>query len=79
MNSENMSPLMLQESCVSALIDGEALLSERAALTDTVHEQLYYYTMTRQVIRGDLVQTHHARFETQRVAWVQFWARVDKI
>lgn len=79
MNSENMSPLMFQESWASAVVDGEAFLSEQADLNDTVHEQLYYYTITRQVIRGDMVVARHARFETQRATWVEFWARVDKI
>ena len=79
MSSHNRTPVTPQESWVSALVDGEAFVSESAHLNDAVHEQLYYYTMTRQVIHGELVTARQVRYETHKATWVQFWARVDKI
>ena len=77
MNSHNRTPVTPQESWVSALVDGEAFVSESAHLNDAVHEQLYYYTMTRQVLRGETPRGRDAGFQTECITWMAFWARVD--
>lgn len=78
MNSETIT-VTLQESWASAFVDGEVPLADCVSgLNDTVHEQLYYYTVTRQVLRGEISAGCDARFATQRATWVQFWTRVDQ-
>ncbi len=77
-----MSPLKpdnptIQESWASAFVDGEAGLTEQMRWNETVHEQLYYYTMTRQVLRGETPRGRDAGFQTERITWMTFWARVD--
>ena len=79
MSSAHIPPVIVHESWASAFIDGEASLSDQTDWSDTVHEQLYYYTVTRQVVRGETVApVRQARFEKQRAVWLQFWARVDR-
>lgn len=66
-------------SWASAFVDGEVTLSDSATyLSETVHEQLYYYTLTRQVLRGTHQPTSTpADFQSQRVLLARFWASVD--
>ena len=79
MNSAHIPPATVHESWASAFIDGETSLSDQTDWSDTVHEQLYYYTVTRQVMRGEtVIPVRQACFETQRAVWLQFWARVDR-
>lgn len=78
MNSMNALTSPAYDSWASAFVDGEATLSEQESWSEKVHEQLYYYTVTRQVLRGE--SPTHARsagFEIQQRTWVHFWARVD--
>lgn len=80
MNPQNASDLTLQETWVSAFVDGEVTVSEQADWNTGVHEQLYYYTITRQVLRGEPMSSpQHSDFQTQRATWVAFWARVDAV
>lgn len=77
MSAQNSFDLTLQESWASAFVDGEVTLSEQAGWSDALHEQLFYYTMTRQVLRGEASHGPNAHFVNQRATWVAFWARVD--
>lgn len=69
----------LQESWVSAFFDGEAVWNTGAETSvDSVHEQFFYYSVTRQILRGQtsvdlrpLSQAH------RRETWTSFWLRVD--
>ena len=77
-----MSPLKsdnltIQESWVSAFMDGEADLTQQTRWNETVHEQLYYYTVTRQVLRGETTRGRDAGYQTERTTWMAFWARID--
>ena len=66
------------ESWASAFFDGEENLSEHAGWNETMHEQLFYYTVTRQVVRGQhLSHGRELSFRTQRITWAEFWAKVD--
>lgn len=69
--------LTVQETWASAFVDGEVSLAEQTGWSNTVHEQLYYYTVTRQVLRGETLVQRDAGFRTERASWVAFWARVD--
>ena len=69
---------MVQESWASAFVDGETALTESSGWTETVNEQLFYYTVIRQVLRGE----YHACAEFTRVQsrqnlWTELWARID--
>ena len=77
MNTPKLDNLSIQQSWASAFVDGEVDLSEQTGWNETVHEQLYYYTMTRQVLRGEMLRERGAGFHTERTTWVTFWARVD--
>lgn len=68
----------LEETWVSAFIDGEATLDEQGGWSEQVHERLYYYTVTRQVLRGTMAcQKQPEAFQSQRATWTDFWLRVD--
>jgi hypothetical protein len=67
----------LQESWASAFVDGEADCCEPTGWSETVQEQLYYYTLTRQVLRGQIMGGRGAGYQTERTTWIAFWARVD--
>lgn len=76
------SPEILVEethSWASAFVDGEVSLADPAAgWSETVHEQLYYYAVTRQVLRGAPQQpADQAGFQSQRLLLTRFWARID--
>jgi hypothetical protein len=73
----NPVDISLQETWASAFVDGETGLTEQAGWSDAVHEQLYYYTVTRQVLRGETPRGRAVNFQTQRTTWVAFWAKVD--
>ena len=77
MTSNHITDLTIEETWASAFVDGEVSLSEQAAWSDTVHEQLYYYAVTRQVLRGELLCGRDMTFRTERTTLVQLWARVD--
>lgn len=78
MSQQNASAIAIEESWASAFIDGEASLSEQNGWSHSVHEQLYYYTVTRQVLREE-ASTQHGYYELQRAIWTKFWARIDTI
>jgi hypothetical protein len=68
------------ESWVSAFFDGEAMLSEQGGWTEAIQNRLYYYTITRQVLRGEpMGQAPERRALLHRTAWTAFWARIDAI
>lgn len=68
----------IEETWVSAFIDGEATLDEQGGWSERVHERLYYYTVTRQVLRGVLpCPEKREAFHSQRATWADFWSRVD--
>ncbi|MFM8339906.1 MAG: hypothetical protein ACKN9C_07960 [Fluviibacter sp.] len=73
----NPVDISLHETWASAFVDGETSLTEQADWSDAVHEQLYYYTVTRQVLRGEAPRSRAMDFQTQRTTWVTFWAKVD--
>lgn len=73
----NPVDISLQETWASAFVDGETSLTEQASWSDTVHEKLYYYTVTRQVLRGETPHGRTVDFQTQRTTWLTFWAKVD--
>ena len=78
MNSLNPLSSPAHDNWASAFVDGEATLSEQESWSETVHEQLYYYTVTRQVLRGEnLAHARSAGFQIHQRTWVHFWARVD--
>lgn len=69
-------------SWASALLDGEVDLRAQDELTESwpenAHEQLGYYTVTRQILRGMAPGPEGAiGFQWQRTTWTRFWARVD--
>ena len=69
---------MTQQCWASAFVDGETSLADSSGWTETVNEQLFYYTVTRQVLRGE----YHAcaeftRVQSRRNLWTAFWARID--
>lgn len=73
------APVAEHITWASAFVDGEVTLADSAnGLDETVHEQLYYYTLTRQVLRGTQQPVcAPADFQSQRVLLARFWARVD--
>jgi hypothetical protein len=80
MNSKHSLSATVQDSWASAFVDGEASLSEQTDWSEAVHEQLYFYTLTRQVVRGEtLAARHHAGFATHKATWIRFWAQVDSV
>ncbi len=80
MNPKNSLSATVQDSWASAFVDGEASLSDQTGWSETVDEQLYFYTLTRQVVRGEaLALRHHAGFATHKASWVRFWMQVDRV
>lgn len=83
MSEHNPTMLTLSESWASAFIDGETTLVEHAGWSQTVHEQLYYYTVTRQVLQQSASasavppQDCHDGLDGRRALWLKVWARVD--
>lgn len=80
MNSPNSLSNPSQDSWASAFVDGEVNLCEQESLSETVREQLYYYTVARQVLRGE--HSGHTRldsFQIQQRTWVRFWTRIDSV
>ena len=77
MNPQELTELSLQETWVSAFIDGEATLTEQTAWCDATHEQLFYYTVTRQVLRGEHIRLRETVYQNERATLRAFWARVD--
>jgi hypothetical protein len=76
MNPHDLTELTIEETWASAFVDGEAVLSDHAGWSETVHEQLYFYTVTRQVLHGDAACGPEP-FRTHRTRWAAIWARVD--
>ncbi len=77
MNPNHATDLTIEETWASAFVDGEVSLAEQADWSDTVHEQLYYYAVTRQVLRGESPRGRDTTFRAERTTLVQLWARVD--
>ena len=77
MNSNNATDLTIEETWASAFVDGEVSPSEQMCWSDTVREQLYYYAVTRQVLRGEPPRSRVTTLHTERTTLVQLWARVD--
>ena len=72
--------LTLRESWASAFFDGEVSLPEHAGWDETIQEQLFYYSITRQVVRGQhLTHDRDVSFRAQRTTWAAFWAKVDAL
>ena len=67
-------------SWASALMDGEALLIEREKAEEaSTSNQLFYYSVTRQVIREECCyEAQNADERWSRVHWSRFWAEVEK-
>ncbi len=76
MNSHDLVELTIEETWASAFVDGEAVLSDHAGWSETVHEQLYFYTVTRQVLHRDAACVCES-YRTDRTRWASIWARVD--
>lgn len=77
MNSNNPPPVSHHESWASAFVDGETTLISQANWTEAVQEQLYYYTLTRQVLRGDAIGPRGVCWQERKTSWVRLWTRVD--
>ena len=76
MTSDNPIHSNHQECWASAFVDGESTLISQTCWTETVQEQLYYYTLTRQVLHGEAPARRDACWQDRKAAWVRLWARV---
>ena len=80
MNDQKMPQDSWQACHVSAWIDGEPTESSAVSWGATEREQLYYFSLTRQVIRREAVMHPVAdSFARQQAAWTVFWSRVDTL
>ncbi len=80
MNDQNMPQDSWQACHVSASMDGESTASSSASWGATEREQLYYFSLTRHVIRREAVLLPIAdSFVRQKASWAAFWARIDAL
>lgn len=68
-----------QETYVSALIDGESVLSAEGQMGEaTITHQYYHYQLIRQTLRGVAMTTGaHETVSWHQCRFAQLWARVD--
>ena len=79
MTDDSKNIALPAQSWASALMDGETSFDERVnAANPSTSEQLFYYSVTRQVVRGEsCYETRNIDRRWGRIQWARFWAQVE--